>query len=203
MLQNEQPRIVLASGSVTRHALLSAAGLAFDVEPAAVDEDAVRVSAQAEQAGAEDAAVLLAELKAVRVSQRRRDALVIGADQILVCENRWFSKPSDLPDARAQLLALRGRTHRLATAVVCCIAGQRVWHHVARPSLTMRAFSDAFLDDYLAREGDAARNSVGCYRLEGLGIHLFSRTQGNHTDILGLPMIPLLGFLRQRGILIE
>ena len=191
--------LVLASGSATRRALLAAAGLAFEVRVAPVDEAAVKAAARAEGASAADTAMLLAEMKAARVSRALPEAVVIGADQILVCEGRWFDKPADLAAARGQLLELRGRVHVLATAVVCLRAGSRVWGHVATPRLTMRAFSEAFLDDYLAREGGAALSSVGAYRLEGMGVQLFDTVEGEHAAVLGLPLSPLLGFLRQAG----
>ena len=197
--QAERPRLVLASGSTARRALLDAAGLRYEVRPAAVDEDAVKRSARAEGASPADAALLLAELKAARV--RDADALVIGADQLLVCEGRWFDKPPNRAGARAHLEALRGRTHELVTAVTCMRGGQVVWHHVATPRLRMRAVSDAFLDAYLALEEDQVLGSVGAYRLEGPGVHLFDRVEGEHGAILGLPMLPLLGFLRQHGVL--
>ena len=146
--------------------------------------------------------MLLADMKAQRVSVRHRNAVVIGADQILVCEHEWFEKPADLPAARQQLTALRGRTHVLATAVLCFVGGQRVWQHLAQPRLGMRMFSDAFLDAYLGHEGDRVLTSVGGYRLEGMGIHLFERIEGDHSTILGLPLLPLLGFLRQHRVLV-
>lgn len=146
--------------------------------------------------------MLLADMKARRVSRRLPEAVVIGADQILVCEQAWFEKPADLTAARQQLMALRGRTHVLATAALCFVGGQRVWQHLAQPRLGMRMFSDAFLDAYLAHEGDRVLTSVGAYRLEGAGVHLFERIEGDHSAILGLPLLPLLGFLRQHGVLL-
>jgi septum formation protein len=201
MLQAQTPRLILASASTARRAVLLAAGLSFTVQPAAVDEAEMKRSARAEGAKAEAAAELLAALKAARIARREPDALVIGADQILVCDNEWLDKPDGIEAARAQLRALRGKSHVLATAVVCQRGDARVWHTIARPRLTMRAFSDAFLDDYLAAEGAAIGSSVGAYRLEGLGIHLFDRIEGEHAAILGLPMLALLGFLRQHGVL--
>ena len=192
-------RLVLASGSATRRALMAAAGLEFEVRPAAVDEAEVKRGARAEGVPADDTAVLLAELKALRVARSVPEAIVIGADQLLVCEDRWFDKPATMSEARAQLQALRGRTHTLVTAVLCQRGGARLWTHVARPRMTMRAFSDAFLDAYLAREGAAVLSSVGGYRLEGLGVQLFDAVAGEHGAVLGLPMLPLLGFLRQTG----
>ena len=190
-------RLILASGSATRAALLSAAGLAFEARPPAIDEDEVKRGARGEGVSADDTAVLLAEMKASRIARSVPDAIVIGADQLLVCEDRWFDKPTTMADARAQLQALRGRAHTLVTAVLCQRGGQRLWTHIARPKLTMRDFSDSFLDDYLAREGEAVLSSVGAYRLEGLGVQLFDAVLGDHSSVLGLPMLPLLGFLRQ------
>lgn len=201
MLQNPTPPVILASASSARRALLDAAGISFSAQPARIDEQAVKQSARADCASAADAALALAELKAARIAQRTPEALVIGADQILVCDQAWFDKPPDLVAARSQLRSLRGKTHVLATAVACHRGGRRVWQHVAQPRLTMRAFSDEFLDAYLAAEGDSVLSSVGAYRLESLGVHLFDRIEGNHSDILGLPLLPLLGFLRQHGVL--
>ena len=201
MLQHPSPRLVLASASASRAALLCAAGLIFDVVPARVDEAEVKRSARADGASAEDAALRLAELKARQVSASEPDALVIGADQILVCDDEWFDKPQGVAGARTQLQHLSGRAHVLATAVACYRDGRRVWHHIATPCLTMRAFSDVFLDDYLAAEGHAVTGSVGAYRLEGRGIHLFAKVEGEYGAILGLPMLALLDFLRQHGVL--
>lgn len=136
----------------------------------------------------------------MRVSRKVPGALVIGADQILDCAGVWFDKPPDLDHARAHLVALRGREHRLATAVCVVRDGQRLWHHREAPRLTMRAFSDAFLDAYIALEGRAMLVSVGGYRLEGPGVQLFSTIAGDHSAILGLPLLPLLEFLRGHGV---
>ena len=194
------PPLVLASQSATRAALLEAAGVLFEARPARIDEDAVKASAQAEGAPAEDAALLLAELKAARI--RQPGAVVIGADQLLVCDGRWFSKPRDAADARRQLLELRGQAHTLVTAVTCLRDGVPLWRHVAQPRLRMRPFSDLFLDAYLAAEGETALATVGAYRLEGPGAHLFDAVEGEYAAILGLPLLPLLGFLRQHGVLL-
>jgi septum formation protein len=202
MLQRPDPRLILASASASRQAVLRAAGLEFAIQPAHIDEAEVKRTARADRAGAEDAALLLAELKARRAAARDPEALVIGADQILVCGGEWFDKPADVLAAAVQLRALRGRTHALATAVVCQRGGQRQWHHVALPRLTMRPFSDAFLDAYLAAEGAEVTTTVGAYRLEGRGAHLFERIEGEHAAILGLPLLALLGFLRQHGVLV-
>ena len=202
MIQREAPALILATASQARRAVLAAAGLRFAAEAAAVDEAAIKEGAQAEGIPPGEAAMLLAEAKAQRIARRQPEALVIGADQLLVCEGRWFDKPPDMAAARAQLLALRGRPHELMTAMVCWRGGQRVWQHLARPRLTMRGFSEAFLDAYLTLEGEAVLGSVGAYRLEGPGVQLFDAVEGEHSAILGLPLLPLLGFLRQHGVLL-
>jgi septum formation protein len=199
-LQAAIPPLVLASASTARRAVLDAAGLVFTAQAAAVDEDALKASARAEGLAPAEAALLLAEAKARRIQARRPEALVLGADQILVLGARWFDKPPDMAAARQHLLDLRGETHTLVTALVAWRDGQRIWQHVATPRLTMRSFSDAFLDAYLGVEGEALLSSVGAYRLEGLGPHLFSRIEGEHSAILGLPLLALLDFLRGHGL---
>jgi septum formation protein len=203
MLQYAEPRLVLASASVSRRNLLAAAGLRFVVAPADVDEAEVKRAARASDMSAQDTALALADLKAARVSGRDPEAVVIGADQILVCESRWFDKPADRAEARTHLATLRGKSHVLVTASVCYHHRARVWHHLSEPRLTMRDISDAFLDQYLLAEGDAVSSTVGAYRLEGRGIHLFEHVEGEHSAILGLPLLPLLGFLRQHRVLAD
>lgn len=166
-----------------------------------VDETALKRAAQSEQADAATAALRLADAKAARVAAAEPDALVIGADQIVVCDGAWFDKPADLAAARIQLQTLRGRPHILATAAVCRRRGERLWQHIAAPRLVMRRFSDTFLDAYLALEGNHVLGSVGAYRLEGPGAQLFTRVEGEHAAILGLPLMALLEFLRQTGVL--
>ncbi len=202
LLQAAAPRLILASQSASRRALLTAAGLGFDCIPARVDEDAVKQAARAENATPEEAALLLASLKAERVARTHPDAVVIGADQILVCDGAWFDKPPDVAAAESHLRRLRGRTHTLVTAVICQRGPTPLWQHVATPRLTMRGFSDALLEAYLAVEGEALLSSVGAYRLEGLGVHLFDRIDGEYAAILGLPLLALFGFLRQHGVLV-
>jgi septum formation protein len=193
-------RLILASQSASRRALLEAAGLPFEALPAAVDEAAIKESAKAEGMTPTDAALLLADAKAARIARRVPEAVIIGADQLLVCEGEWFDKPEDVEAARRHLQRLRNRVHDLVTAVVVWRDGERAWHHVATPRLAMRDFSDAFLDDYLAREGAFVTQSVGAYRLEGPGIQLMRDIRGEHTAILGLPMLPLLAYLRDSGV---
>ncbi len=200
-LQAGAPRLKLASASVARRVLLEAAGLRFGIRPAQVDEAALKQEARAEGLDPADVALRLADAKATQVARHDPEALVIGCDQLLVCEGRWFDKPADLDDARAHLLALRGRTHTLVTAVLCRRGEQRLWQAVARPRLTMREFSDAFLETYLSLEAAHVTTTVGAYRLEGPGIHLFAAVEGEHAAILGLPLLGLLGFLREHGVL--
>lgn len=191
--------VVLASSSATRAHLLRDAGVTFSISPAAVDEGEIKISLQAENASAAHVAEVLAELKAQRVSNRHRDALVIGADQTLGFKGALFDKPESREAAREQLLALRGRTHELASA--CCVAraGAVIWREIQTARLTMRDFSDAFLDSYLVQAGPEVTASVGAYALEGLGAQLFARVQGDFFAILGLPLLPLLECLRQNG----
>lgn len=194
-------RLILASQSRFRAGLLAAAGVAVETMAAHVDEAEIKQGARAEGASAEDTALLLASLKAERIARRHPEALVIGADQMLVCEGTWFDKPPDMAAARTQLLALRGRPHTLVTAVLCQRGGQRLWQHIAKPKLVMRHFSETFLDQYLALEGEVLTTTVGAYRVEGPGLQLFDRIEGEHSEIVGLPMLALLGFLRQHGVL--
>jgi septum formation protein len=193
--------LILASASPIRKKLLAAAGLEVRVEPALVDEEAIKRIFQVDRQAAADCALALAEAKARQIAENHRHALVVGADQILVCDKIWLNKPADLADARAQLQALRGRTHKLVTAVCVVREVARIWHTVSSAKLTMRYFSDAFLDTYLGAEQPAALGSVGGYRFEERGIQLFSDIQGDYFTILGLPLLELLGFLRTCGAL--
>ncbi len=202
-LQAATPRLVLASASAARRALLAAAGVACEIMPSGVDEVALKAVGHAEEASPDAVALMLAGAKARAVARRNPDALVIGSDQILVCGETWFDKPADRDEARAHLRRLRGQTHVLHTAVVCRRGGAMLFQHVARPALTMRAFSDAFLETYLDLEGTNVTASVGAYRLEGPGVHLFARIEGEQAAILGLPMLALLEFLRTTGVLAD
>ena len=190
--------VILASQSAARRVVLEGAGVAFEVQVTGVDEDAIKTALLAQGASPRDIADALAERKAVVVS-RSRPGLVIGADQTLELEGALYDKAETLADARQRLQALRGKAHRLHSAVVVAKGGAPIWREVATATLTMRAFSDGFLDDYLAAEGNEALSSVGCYRLEGPGAQLFSRIEGDYFAILGLPLLGLLDLLRQHG----
>ncbi len=197
------PALVLASASTIRATMLARAGVAFEVDAALIDEYEVKGAFRAKRRDAGDCAMMLAETKAARVAPRHRSALIIGADQMLLCGGAWLDKPRDLDEARRHLQALRGRTHELPTAVAVMRDEQVLWRHIERPRLTMRDFSRAFLDDYLAVVGDDALTSVGAYRLEGRGAQLFTDIEGDYFSILGLPLLPLLDFLRCHGVVMQ
>lgn len=194
--------LVLASQSAARRALLAAAGVPHEAVAPQVDEDSAKAALRAEGHDARQLADALAELKALRLSRRLPGAFVLGCDQTLALDDgTLFDKPDGRPGAEAQLRALRGRRHTLTSAAVVCQNGTPVWRAVDTAKLTMRDFSDAFLADYLDREGAAIGACVGGYRLEGLGVQLFARVEGDHFTILGLPLLPLLDWLRVRGVI--
>ena len=189
--------LVLASKSAARRALLEAAGIPVEIAPADIDERGVEARAGLEDA--ETVAALLAREKARAVAARHPERLVLGADQTLALGERRFSKAPDRAGAREQLAALRGKTHMLHSAVAVIRAGTVVFEHVDAANMTMRAFSDDFLDRYLDAVGNAATASVGGYQLEGPGLQLFERVEGDHFTVLGQPLLPLLGWLRHAG----
>ncbi len=193
--------LILASGSAARQRLLRAAGVEFAVEVANVDETAVLESLAAEKASPRDIADVLAELKALKVSGRHPQETVIGADQVLSLGLELFQKPGSVEGARQQLRRLRGGTHVLSSAVCVARGGSIVWRFVGQARLTMRDFSDAFLETYLEDAGADILGSVGAYHVEGRGIQLFSKIEGDTFTIAGLPLVPLLDFLRTHGML--
>jgi nucleoside triphosphate pyrophosphatase len=191
--------IVLASQSTSRARLLKAAGIEFETVPAKVDEDELKRSLTAAGQGVEAIADALAELKAIRVSTARPQDLVIGADQALSLEDELISKCAGLDEAAALLRRLRGRRHVLIGGLVLAKGGAPIWRHRSQATLSMRRFSDEFLADYLAREGAAILDAVGCYRLEATGAQLFDAIDGDYFAILGLALLPLLAALREQG----
>ena len=199
--------ITLASASVIRQNILRAAGVDFNVTETAIDEARVRVDAQADDMAADEIAVLLAFLKAQAASQTlvptqspTSSSYIIGCDQILLFDNHIMAKPESLTAAKQQLLMLAGKQHELLSAIVLIRDGQRIWHHLAQASLSMRKFDDAFADSYIRQIGKAALWSPGAYQIESVGSSLFARIDGDHFDILGLPLLPLLGILHEHGL---
>jgi septum formation protein len=193
------PPLVLASKSSVRRALLEAAGIPLEIEPAAVDERAVE-SAKATTASAARVALLLAREKALDVARRKSKSTVLGADQTLALGERRFSKPASAAAAREQLKTLAGKTHELHSAIAVARGGDILFETVATARLTMRPLSDSFLDAYLAAAGGGVSSSVGAYQLERVGVHLFERIEGDHFTILGLPLLPLLAYFRSAGL---
>jgi septum formation protein len=194
---SRQRHLVLASASSIRAHLLAQAGLAVTLHPARIDEDAMRAALGAEDASPRDVADALAEAKARKVSAAHPEAVVIGCDQVLEFQGQVWGKPVSRDAARAQLADLRGRTHALHSAVVLYDLGEPVWRQVGEVRLTMRRFSDAYLDDYLDRNWDLVKDSLGGYKIEGEGLRLFARIEGDHFTALGLP----LSYLSDRGFI--
>jgi septum formation protein len=192
---------ILASTSPIRLQLLRSAGLQVEAIAPRVDEETARQALLADGAGPRDLADALAEMKARKVADRRPVDLVLGCDQVLEFDGAIFSKPETPQQALDQLHQMRGKSHRLLSAVVAYENAQPVWRHVAEARLTMHQISDAYLDDYVARNWDSIRHSVGCYKIEEEGIRLFSAITGDHFTILGLPLLPLLAWLGTRGMI--
>lgn len=193
--------LILASGSETRLALLRGAGLDVTAILPRVDEESVKQSLMAEGASPRDLADTLAEMKARKVAERHPEALVLGCDQVLDFDGQVWGKPESPELARDQLRAMRGQEHQLLSALVLYDKTQPIWRHVDVARLTMRDFSDDWLDGYIARNWDQIRHCAGGYQLESEGIRLFSAVQGDYFGILGLPLLPLLSYLGQRGFI--
>jgi septum formation protein len=193
--------LVLASKSAIRRTLLETAGVPIEIRPADIDERGIEAKAPLQAPVA--VAALLAREKAAVIAQTMTGRLVLGADQVLSLNGERFSKPADRVAARAQLAKLSGQTHELYSAIAFARNDAVLFEHVGVARLTMRAFSDRFLDDYLDAVGDAATASVGAYQLEGLGIQLFERIEGDYFTVLGLPLTTALDFLRRRGCLAQ
>jgi septum formation protein len=198
------PKVVLASASASRRALLENAGVPLAAaEAAAVDEAEVKAALKGEGAEAFQVAETLGEMKAQKIARKHPGALVVGADQMLECEGAWFDKPADLDQAAAHLRAFSGKRHTLWSSVCLVRDGQRIWHHNEPAHLTVRPLSDDFIAGYLEAVGEDALKSVGAYQLEGRGAQLFSRVEGDYFTILGLPLLPLLEMLRAHGVLAQ
>jgi septum formation protein len=195
-------QLILASTSAARRTMLARAGVDVDVMAPMVDEESIKESLIHQKLGARDIADALAEAKAVKLSAKHPGALVIAADQTLALDDgMMLDKPSDPEEAVAQLTMMAGKTHKLFSAAVVAERGEPVWRFVATSRMIVRPLSGAFITDYVERHWDDIRHCVGCYQVEGAGAQLFSRIDGSHFDIMGLPLLPLLGFLRERGIL--
>ncbi|ESY76761.1 septum formation protein Maf [Mesorhizobium sp. LNHC221B00] len=192
-------KIILASGSPFRKAMLLSAGVDVEAVPAEVDERALEAPLQDSGVSPEDVALVLAEAKATEVSERRPGALVLGCDQTLSLGDEVFHKPADMEGARRHLLALSGKTHQLNSAAVLVRDGKVLWRHVGIAAMTMRKLDPAFLGRHLARVSASALASVGAYQVEGEGIQLFEKIEGDHFTIVGLPLLPLLAELRTLG----
>ena len=195
--------IVLASQSASRRAMLDAAGVLYEALPAHVDEAAVTDALVAEGQPVRNIADALAELKAVKISARLPAALVIGSDSMVSVDGRLFDKPAGRDGAERHLRAFSDKEMRLSSAVVVAEAGAPVWRHVEEARLQVRPLSDAFIAAYLDNEWPAIAGCVGCFRIEGLGVQLFSSVRGDHFTILGMPLLPLLGYLRTRGAMLS
>jgi septum formation protein len=202
MISELKRPLVLASSSPSRAAILKAAGLDFTAIPARLDETALIESLVAEGAKPREIADALAEAKTLKVAAKvPAPGLVIGADQLLVCEGRIFEKPRDRAEAETHLAFLQGKTHELVGGVCGAASGAVIWRHVSVARLTLRAMDADAIADYLDAAGAEVLGSVGCYHLEGLGVHLMSRIDGDYFSILGLPILPVLDFLRTQGAL--
>lgn len=193
--------LILASGSSIRQELLRNAGLDFRVQAAFVDEVMIRDSLLAENAPPRDIADTLAEMKAVKVSDKNPDSMVIGCDQVLSFDQTLLSKPATQDEARQQLLQLRGKRHELISAVVICEEGKPVWRHIGIVRLSMRRFSEDYMNGYVDRNWQSIRHSVGAYKLEEEGIRLFTQIEGDYFTVLGLPLLECLSYLGLRGII--
>tara|TARA_Y100001970_G_scaffold294127_1_gene447252 strand:+ start:104118 stop:104753 length:636 start_codon:yes stop_codon:yes gene_type:complete len=196
-------KLILASASEARQTILNKSGTSFEVIVSRVDEGEIKREARELGLNSLDTALKLARQKAHRVSEKKPDSYVIGADQLLECEGTWFDKSESFEDAKTQLKFLRGKSHNLSTSVSVVKGGKEIWNHTEKPTLIMREISDEFLEAYIAVAGNEVLGCVGGYRLEGVGIQLFSEISGDYSAILGLPILPLLVFLRKNELVLQ
>jgi len=194
-------KLILASGSSIRQALLSNAKVSFEVNVPRIDEDSIKEALIADGSPPRDIADALAEGKARKISMKFPDAVVLGCDQVLSFKGRLFSKATSPYDVRFQLAQLNGERHKLLSAAVIYEAGEPKWRHIGEVRLQMKQNSDAYLDSYVDRNWDSIRHSVGGYKLEEEGVRLFSRIDGDHFNVLGLPLLEILGYLGQTGVI--
>lgn len=193
--------LILASGSSIRQTLLANAKVSFDVNVPRIDEESIKDALLAEGSPPRDIADALAEGKARKISMKMPEAVVLGCDQVLSFKGRLFSKPTTPDEAREQLRDLNDERHNLLSAAVIYEGGEPKWRHIGEVKLTMKKNSDAYLDDYVTRNWDSIRHSVGGYKLEEEGVRLFSRIDGDHFNVLGLPLLEILGYLGQTGVI--
>lgn len=196
-----KPRLIFATSSESRRQMMAKAGLIPECIPARIDEGSIRASLEAEGAKPRDVADTLAEMKARKIAERHPDTVVIGSDQVLVFEGRIYGKPDTPEQARERLLMLRGQTHQLLSAVVVYEDARPVWRHVGDVRMVMRSFSESWLDGYLRRNWDSLRHSAGGYKLEEEGVRLFTEVKGDWFTVMGLPLLPLLAWLENRGFI--
>lgn len=200
MYELKDKEIILASASSSRQAILKNANIRFTSQPAYIDEEAIKQSAISEGVSLADCAILLAEIKGRRIALANPNAFIIASDQLLDYGGRCFSKPGSLDKAKIQLAELQGKTHSLHTSVVVFLDGERIWHHLSSPIVTLRSLSDFEIDKYLDEIGDSAMQTPASYQIEDQGCHIIAQFNGGYYDILGLPLLPLLGFMRLHGL---
>ncbi|MGJ8546138.1 MAG: Maf family protein [Sulfitobacter sp.] len=191
--------IILASGSAIRHQLLTQAAVAHEVILPRIDEESVKQALQAENAAPRDIADTLAEMKARKISEKHPEALVIGCDQVLDLNGQMLNKPETPQEARDQLIQMSGNRHILLSAAVICQAGKPLWRHIGQVRMLMRQSSDTYIDSYIEKNWDQIRHCVGAYQLEGEGVRLFTKVEGDYFHVLGLPLLELLAYLTLRG----